>query len=104
VLERLWPELADVPFEKPAALPRKVAGELRRRAARLRRRPSADPFGPILAEVRDTVLSQPEHTAWSVVDRARVEALLSTDAAALDTMSRYYVWRLATVFAGFPSG
>lgn len=104
VLERLWPELVDVPFEKTPRLPRKVAGELRRRAARLRRGPSADPFGAIVAEVRDTVLSQPEHTAWSVLDRARVESLLSADAAALDTMSRYYVWRLATVFAGFPSG
>jgi hypothetical protein len=104
VLERLWPEVVDVPFEKTARLPRKVAGELRRRAARVRRGPSADPFGTIVAEVRDTVLSQPEHTAWSVLDRARVESLLSTDAAALDTMSRYYVWRLATVFAGFPTG
>ena len=50
--------------------------------------------------MRDTVLSQPDHTAWSVLDRARVESLVSNDAAALDTMSRYYVWRLATVFLG----
>jgi hypothetical protein len=27
-----------------------------------------------------------------------VESLLASDAAALDTMSRYYAWRLATVF------
>jgi hypothetical protein len=33
-----------------------------------------------------------------VLDRPRVEALLASQAGALDTMSRYYVWRLATVF------
>jgi hypothetical protein len=40
-------------------------------------------------------------TPWAVLDRERVERLLSSDAAALDTMSRYYAWRLATVFEGF---
>lgn len=103
VLERLAPQLVDVPFERPAGVPRKLAGELRRRASRLRRRPSADSFGPILAEVREAVLAQPGHAAWAVLDRARVESLLASDAAALDTMSRYYAWRLATVFAGFPA-
>jgi hypothetical protein len=38
-----------------------------------------------------------------VLDRTRVEALLTSAPGALDTMSRYYVWRLATVFAGFPA-
>jgi hypothetical protein len=33
-----------------------------------------------------------------VLDRPRVEALLASPAVALDTMSRYYAWRLATVF------
>jgi hypothetical protein len=33
-----------------------------------------------------------------VLDRQRVEGLLKSQAGALDTMSRYYVWRLATVF------
>ena len=61
----------------------------------------ADPFAPILADVRSTVLEQPQHPAWAVLDRGRVESLLSSEAAALDTMSRYYVWRLATVFGGF---
>jgi hypothetical protein len=33
-----------------------------------------------------------------VLDRPRVEALLASDPVTLDTMSRYYAWRLATVF------
>ncbi|MFL5780600.1 MAG: hypothetical protein ACJ760_04735 [Thermoleophilaceae bacterium] len=116
VLERLAPELVDVPFEDGRPWPARES-ELRRRAAaartltrkalaeaRRRVRPpaagAADPFGPILAEVRTTVLDQPQHPAWQVLDRERVESLLSSEPAALDTMSRYYVWRLATVFGG----
>jgi hypothetical protein len=52
----------------------------------------------VLPEIRDAVLSQPGHDAWQVLDRDRVEALVRSPAAALDTMSRYYAWRLATVF------
>jgi hypothetical protein len=54
--------------------------------------------------MRDAVLSAPDHPAWAVLDRARVEALLATPAPALDAMSRAYVLRLASVFAGFPAG
>ncbi|HKP88762.1 MAG TPA: hypothetical protein VJT75_02190, partial [Thermoleophilaceae bacterium] len=71
-----------------------------------RARPRAaadDPFAPILRDVRRAVLDQPDHPAWSVLSRARVDSLLSSEPAALDTMSRYYVWRLATVFGGFSS-
>lgn len=113
VLKRLAPQLVDVPFEdgRPwlaredelmrrvrgaRTLARKARGELRRRV-----RPPAtpdDPFARVLPEIRDAVLSQPDHAAWEVLDRPRVETLLGTDAAALDTMSRYYAWRLATVF------
>jgi hypothetical protein len=116
VLERLAPELVDVPFEDGRPWPAHE-GELRRRAASARavarkalgearrrvgagRGGAADPFASILTEIRETVLDQPDHPAWSALDRARVESLLSTDAAALDTMSRYYAWRLATVFGG----
>ena len=120
VLESLAPELVDIPFEdgrpwparsSPAArrvararsLAGKAAAEARRRALARRRRGEqaggpGDPFAPILGEIRDAVLSQPSHQAWSVLDRARVERLLSSPAGSLDTMSRYYVWRLATVF------
>jgi hypothetical protein len=119
VLERLAPELVDVPFEhgrrwpgrsSPAArraararaLMGKAAAEARRRALRSRAAAAGaapdDPFARILGEIRDTVLSQPRHPAWAVLDRERVERLLSSPAPSLDTMSRYYAWRLATVF------
>ena len=45
----------------------------------------------------DRVAAQPDHPAWAVLDRPRVERLLAAAPAALDTMSRYYVWRIATV-------
>ena len=48
--------------------------------------------------MRDRVLGQPEHPAWAVLDRRRVERLLGAAPPALDVMSRYYVWRLATGF------
>jgi hypothetical protein len=121
VLKRLAPELVDVPFEDGRPWPsredeltrrvrdarvkaRKARAELKRRARLGRRGPASagdaadDPFARILPEIRDAVLSQPDHPAWQVLDRPRVESLLASDAAALDTMSRYYAWRLATVF------
>jgi hypothetical protein len=124
LLDRLAPELAAAPGwpRRRSELARRVAQrraflgkvrrELRRRAqAQLARRPGggaaaggaepsgADPFAAVLHEIRDVVLSQPSHTAWDVLDRARVESVLTRDAAALDEVTRYYVWRLATVFA-----
>jgi hypothetical protein len=119
VLERLAPQLVDIPFEDgrpwPArqgelerrlergrVLARKVRGELRRRArgGRARSDPAAsdDPFARVLPEIAEAVRSQPDHPSWAVLDRQRVESLLARDPATLDTMSRYYVWRLATVF------
>jgi hypothetical protein len=93
VLERLAPQLMEVPYERPRTLTRKLADELSRRVS-----PKPDPFDRILREIRDAVLSQPGHDAWHVLDRDRVEELLASRAGALDTMSRYYAWRLATVF------
>jgi asparagine synthetase B (glutamine-hydrolysing) len=118
LLERLAPELAAAPGwparqselarrgAHARSLARKVAAELRRRARARRPAPAAatgdsppaDPFAPVLAEIRDAVLSQDSHPAWNVVDRARAESLLSRDAASLDEVSQYYVWRLATIF------
>jgi hypothetical protein len=115
VLERLAPQLVDVPFEdgqpwkarqsglalkarRAAILASKAQAELRRRS-RGARSAVRDPFDPTLQEIRDLVTSQPDHPAWQLLDRPRVEQLLATDAAALDTMSRYYAWRLATVFS-----
>ena len=57
-----------------------------------------DPLDPILADVREQALAAESHPAWDVLDRDRCEALLTRPAAALDEMSRYHVWRLATVF------
>ncbi|MFL5912001.1 MAG: hypothetical protein ACJ768_15690 [Gaiellaceae bacterium] len=99
VLQVLNQRLLDIPYESTGrrrTLLRKVFAELHRRRAA----PSQDdPFVRILPEIRDVVLSQPDHPAWPLLDRARTEQLLAADAASLDTMSRYYAWRLATVFA-----
>lgn len=142
VLERLAPELVDLPFEggrpwpakqgalgrralRVAVLARKARAEAGRQwAARAAAPPpptagpagtaasagaappgdaTADPFAAVLPEIRDVVLADADHPAWRVLDRARVEELLSRPAAGLDAMSRAYVWRLATVFGGFPT-
>jgi hypothetical protein len=107
VLLELDRRLAEIPYESPGragrtrTLARKAYGELRRRRAARRPAPEAggeDPFAGILPEIREVVLAQPDHPAWPLLDRARVERLLGSDPASLDTMSRYYAWRLATVF------
>jgi hypothetical protein len=109
VLQELDRSLLEIPYESPARagrrreLARKAFAELRRRRQAARKEPAPveggeDPFAAILPEIRDVVLSQPGHPAWPLLDRARVEALLGSAPAALDTMSRYYAWRLATVF------
>jgi hypothetical protein len=90
VLERLAPQLKRVPYERPPSLPRKLVATVKRRLS------SDDPFARILPEIREAVLAQPQHVAWEVLNRGRVEQLLAN--APPDTMSRYYVWRLATVF------
>jgi hypothetical protein len=115
VLCELAPHLLDVPFAggRGWGTPSRVARarRLARRAAeeatrRLRARraeappsPGAapDPFAHLLAEVRAEAAAQPDHIVWHVLDRDRAERLLSRDPAALDVMSRYYVWRIATV-------
>ncbi|MFL5885030.1 MAG: hypothetical protein ACJ77M_08170, partial [Thermoleophilaceae bacterium] len=107
VLEELDRTLVEIPYESPARsgrrreLARTAVAELRRRrhaAAAAAVESTDDPFTRILPGIRDAVLSQPDHPAWPLLDRARVESLLGAPPAALDTMSRYYAWRLATVF------
>ncbi|MDQ6915848.1 MAG: hypothetical protein M3155_08565, partial [Actinomycetota bacterium] len=51
----------------------------------------------LLTEVRAEAAGRPDHVVWHVLDRERAARLLARDPAALDTMSRYYVWRIATV-------
>ena len=98
-LTLLGPRLADVERAgRPRGLVGKVGRELRRRLRARRSTPGADPFDPILADVREQVLAAESHPAWEVLDRERCETLLSRPAASLDEMSRYHVWRLATLF------
>jgi hypothetical protein len=130
VLHELAPQLVDAPFQDGSSWPSRQSG-LRRRVQRagtlsakvvaeLGRRRAArgtataagparaaagsppDPFDSVLATVREAAFSQPQHVAWSVLDRARVQQLLGRPAASLDEMSRYYVWRLASTFLGRP--
>jgi hypothetical protein len=126
-LTALAPNLVDVPYEADRPWPvtqtararraarrrvigRKVIAEARRRAPKRRRaepppapppeeaiRPP-DPFGDTMALVRERALSETGHAAWEVLDRKRVDTLLQRDPASLDSMSKTYVWRLATVF------
>jgi hypothetical protein len=111
VLAELAPDLAEVPYgDRSRSLPRKALSELRRRAAARTSRSSRNSgmsgtFAAALAEIREVVLGAEGHPAWEVLDRARVEQLLGSPPEALDEMSRQFVWRLATVFAGFlPDG
>ena len=97
-LALLAPRLADVERGRSRGLAGKVARELRRRVRARRSTPGADPLDPILGDVREQVLGAASHPAWEVLDRDRCEALLSRPAPALDEMSRYHVWRLATLF------
>jgi hypothetical protein len=96
----LAPQLARIEHAggHPRSLVGKVAREVRRRVRARRPAPGADPFDPILADVREQVLAAESHAAWEVLDRDRCETLLSRPAASLDEMSRYHVWRLATLF------
>jgi hypothetical protein len=45
------------------------------------------------------VRAQPEHPAWQVLDRDRVERLLAAGPGGWDAMQRAYVLRLASAFA-----
>ena len=85
---------------------RKLAGKAAREAlrrARATKHPApggtaADPLEQVVADTREQVLAADSHPAWDVLDRGRCEALLTRPAASLDEMSRYHVWRLATLF------
>jgi hypothetical protein len=87
-------------LERARTLAGKAAREAIRRAARTRGSdPSgSDPLDAVIADVREQALASEGHPAWEVLDRGRCEALLTRPAASLDEMSRYHVWRLATVF------
>jgi hypothetical protein len=112
VLALLTPQLARVELAggrrwdaSPSRLARartfagKAAREgMRRLRARGERNGVRPPMEVIVADVREQALAAASHPAWDVLDRERCEALLTRPAASLGEMSRYHVWRLATVF------
>jgi hypothetical protein len=132
LVRALSPPLVDPPFQDgtswaapPGDLRRRVqrarrlagkaGAELRRRRAARRvgsapatgaggAAPAAHPFDAVIAAVREAAHSQPQHTAWTVLVRARVQRLLAAPAVSLDAMSQYHVWRLASVFLGSAPG
>jgi hypothetical protein len=105
--QRFASELGRVPFGgghqagtfvRARGLAGKAAHEALRRIRGAHQSAAADPFAPIVADVREQVLAAGSHPAWEVLDRGRCETLLSRPAVSLDEMSRYQVWRLATLF------
>ena len=117
--ERPWPARVSARerrVRRAREVIRKVIAEAERRRPRLTQRGGAantppapeappeeairppDPFHETMALVRERALSQPGHAAWEVLDRKRVDTLLQRDPATLDSMSKTYVWRMATVF------
>ncbi len=103
VLRELAPELVDVPHAGGSKgglrhKARRAVEEARRRVAPASGEPGSEPFDGVLGAVREAVAAQPDHVAWQVLERERVDGLLAQDAAGLDEMSRAYVWRIATVF------
>lgn len=122
LLERLAPNLIDVlPFadghrwrlkpgrvrerlERAGKLARKARGALRRRLERTANSrvpttspPPPDPIAPIVDLVRRGLDEPEDGPLGDLLDRDRVNQLLAADPRTLDEMSRYYVWRLATV-------
>jgi DNA-binding PadR family transcriptional regulator len=112
MLRELAPELVAIPFAdgfswtrrrsraaRMRSLAMKALLELRRRAgpAAGERHGAPDPFARVQRLVREAASARRDHPAWDLLDRGRVDSLLTRPPAALDTMSRYYVWRLATV-------
>jgi hypothetical protein len=103
VLQELSPRLAEMPYEGGGkGLSAKVLKEARRRAsrplARFHGRAEADAFPGAFAEIREAVMTQPDHPAWSALQKRRVHRLLGRKPYALDPRSRQQVLRLGTVF------
>jgi hypothetical protein len=94
-LARLRALLGKARFEAARRVPQRALGVLPATAARVT---AADTFATAHSIVRGRALASAGHPAWTVLDRARVEALLRSEPAQLDAMRRYYIWRLATVF------
>jgi hypothetical protein len=107
VLEELSPRLAALPYEQATTrgMRQKLVREARRRverrlpAGRGHRGPGGpDHFATAFAQIREAVLTQPDHDAWQSLRRRRVQRLLRRDPGALDPRSRQQVLRLGTIF------
>jgi hypothetical protein len=100
-----WPGLRgarSAKSQKYRTLASKVAREARRRSAAYRRRDAAggDPFlAEAVASARESVSAQPEHAAWEVLDRSRVQRLLSRRQASLDPRSSRQLMTIVSIFA-----
>jgi hypothetical protein len=69
----------------------------RRRSPATTERPAAtDPFDTVRTDLHDTVLADSASPVWNLLDRPRVEVLLRDPNP--DEVTRYYLWRLATLF------
>ncbi|HZT14870.1 MAG TPA: hypothetical protein VFA19_02900 [Gaiellaceae bacterium] len=115
VLAQLEPRLVEVPFERGNGWPSRrsplrtrlqplvhvlleLPDDLRRRAAALVPRNGNTVMARALPGIRDVVLSEQHHPAWTVLDRPHVERLLRAEPDSLDFVRTTYVWNVATVF------
>lgn len=81
---------------------RKVQAEVRRRGE-LRRRGHSGVYGDAIVDAqrlaRELTSASPDHAAWALLNRRRVEHLLAADARAMHPRSRQLIWRVLAVFA-----
>jgi hypothetical protein len=90
-----WP-LTSAPTSRSQELRRRV----RRLASALRLAVGGDPLEAVQTATRHAVARQPDHEAWEVLDRNRVETLLRSSIWRMDRPSKHQLWRLATIFCG----
>ena len=103
VLEELSPRLAALPYEQATSrgMREKLVREARRRVQRglvPGHRQATDPFAEAFAQICEAALTQPDHSAWQVLGKRRVQRLLRRDPGTLDPRSRQQVLRLGTIF------
>jgi hypothetical protein len=81
---------------------RKAHAELRRRIELARRRNNAGYSDPIVDAqrlARELAEAFPDHAAWEVLNRKRVEHTLTADPGTAHPRSRHLIWRLLAAFS-----
>lgn len=81
---------------------RKVRAELRRRIELAGRRGTAGHTDPIVdaqSLARELAEASPGHAAWEVLNRKRVEHVLTAEPQAMHPRSRHLIWRLIAVLS-----